>query len=75
VIYFVIYCAVVSPYSPDYNPDEYLNQDYKRNANKNRIPINLKELRENTENYMNNLVKDTEKVANFFKHPSIVYAA
>jgi transposase len=63
------------PYSPDYNPDEYLNQDYKRNANKNRIPINLKELRENTENYMNNLVKDTEKVANFFKHPSIVYAA
>jgi transposase len=63
------------PYSPEFNPDEYLNQDYKRNANKNRIPINLKELRKNTENYMDNLVKDTKKVANFFKHPSIAYAA
>ena len=63
------------PYSPDYNPDEYLNQDYKRNANKNRIPTNLKELRENTENYMDNLIKDTQKVSNFFKHPSISYAA
>ena len=63
------------PYSPDYNPDEYLNQDYKRNANKNRIPINITQLRENTENYMDDLVKDTQKVANFFKHPSISYAA
>ena len=63
------------PYSPDYNPDEYLNQDYKRNANKNRIPTNLTELRENTENYMDNLIKDTQKVSNFFKHPSISYAA
>ena len=47
----------------------------KRNANKNRIPTNLKELRENTENYMDNLIKDTQKVSNFFKHPSISYAA
>jgi transposase len=63
------------PYSPDYNPDEYLNQDYKRNANKNRIPENKKQLEENTLAYMNDLVKNKEKVANFFKHPSIVYAA
>ena len=27
------------PYSPEFNPDEYLNQDYKRNANKNKIPL------------------------------------
>jgi len=26
------------PYSPEFNPDEYLNQDYKRNANKYNIP-------------------------------------
>jgi len=24
-------------YLPEFNPDEYLNQDYKRNANKNNI--------------------------------------
>lgn len=63
------------PYSPEFNPDEYLNQDYKRNANKNNIPFTKVQLRKNTEKYMNELVKNQEKVANFFKHPSIAYAA
>jgi transposase len=63
------------PYSPEFNPDEYLNQDYKRNANKNNIPFTKTQLRKNTENYMNDIVKNQEKVANFFKHPSISYAA
>ena len=63
------------PYSPESNPDEYLNQDYKRNANKNNIPKNKEELKINTLNYMNDISKNQKKVANFFKHPSIVYAA
>jgi transposase len=63
------------PYSPEFNPDEYLNQDYKRNANKNNIPFTKTQLRKNTENYMNDIIKNQEKVANFFKHPSISYAA
>jgi len=62
-------------YSPDYNPDEYLNQDYKRNANKNNIPKTKKQLERNTLNYMNNIVENQEKVANFFKHNKIRYAA
>jgi transposase len=63
------------PYSPEFNPDEYLNQDYKRNANKNKIPFNLKELRANTLEHMNALQNNPQKVANFFKHPSVAYAA
>ena len=63
------------PYSPEFNPDEYLNQDYKKNANKNNIPKNQKELKENTQNYMENLQKNPQKIANFFQHPSIAYAA
>jgi len=63
------------PYSPEFNPDEYLNQDYKRNANKNNLPFTKVQLRKNTEKYMNGIVKSKEKVANFFKHPSIAYAA
>jgi len=63
------------PYSPEFNPDEYLNQDYKRNANKNKIPVNLKELKENTLNHMNALQNNPEKVASFFKHPSVAYAS
>jgi len=63
------------PYSPEFNPDEYLNQDYKRNANKNNIPFTKAQLRKNTEKYMNEISNNQEKVANFFKHPSIAYAA
>ena len=63
------------PYSPEFNPDEYLNQDYKRNANKNKIPKNQQELRENTKNYMENLQRDTQKIANFFQHQSVKYAS
>ena len=63
------------PYSPEFNPDEYLNQDYKRNANKDNIPTNVKELRKNTLDHMNALQNTPEKVANFFKHPSVRYAA
>ena len=63
------------PYSPEYNPDEYLNQDYKRNANKNSIPANLKESKENILNHMNALQSNPEKVANFFRHPSVSCAA
>jgi len=63
------------PYSPEFNPDEYLNQDYKRNANKNNIPTNVKELKENTLEHMNALQNNPQKVAHFFKHPSVVYAA
>ena len=62
-------------YSPDYNPDEYLNQDYKKNANKNNIPKTKKQLEKNTLNYMNDIVKNRKKVANFFKHNKIRYAA
>ena len=63
------------PYSPEFNPDEYLNQDYKRNANKDNIPFTQEQLRKNTEKYMIELSQNEEKVANFFKHPSIAYAA
>ena len=63
------------PYSPEFNPDEYLNQDYKRNANKNNIPFTKTQLRKNTEKYMNELSQNQEKVSNFFKHESIAYAA
>ncbi|TLT02318.1 transposase [Aliarcobacter cibarius] len=62
------------PYSPEFNPDEYLNQDYKSNVHKNSLPKNQKELKENTQNYMESLQKNPQKVANFFLHPSVKYA-
>ncbi len=62
-------------YSPDLNPDEYLNQDYKRSANKEQIPTNKKDLKRNTKSYMESLQKNPQKVANFFQHEAVKYAA
>ncbi len=62
-------------YSPDLNPDEYLNNDFKRNVNSKNIPNNKKELAQNTENFMSMLSKKPERVANYFKHEKIAYAA
>ena len=63
------------PYSPEFNPDEYLNQDYKSNVHKNGLPKNQKELKENTQNYMESLQKNPQKIANFFQHQSVKYAS
>jgi transposase len=62
------------PYSPEYNPDEYLNQHYKRNANKNNIPLNQKELRANTEKYIKDVASNPKLIASFFQHQSVRYA-
>jgi len=62
-------------YSPDLNPDEYLNQDYKKNANKNNIPKNKDELKNNTQNYIDKIKNDKEKIISFFQNKSVEYAA
>ena len=62
-------------YSPDLNPDEYLNNDFKRNVNKENIPINKKELAQNTEKFMKMLENNPQRVANYFEHEKIAYAA
>jgi len=62
-------------YSPDLNPDEYLNNDFKRNVNKEHIPINKEELKDNTERFMQKLEQNPEHVARYFKHEKIAYAA
>lgn len=61
-------------YSPDLNPDEYLNNDFKRNVNKEKIPTNKKELTQNTEKFMKMLEENPNRVASYFKHEKIKYA-
>ncbi len=62
-------------YSPDLNPDEYLNNDFKRNMNNKHIPINKEELAVNTNNFMTMLQDNPTRVASYFKHEKIAYAA
>lgn len=63
------------PYTPEHNPDEYLNQDVKVSLSNKRAPKDQNELTNNLSSYMRSLQRKTDKVAKFFKHKLVKYAA
>jgi transposase len=62
-------------YSPELNPDEYLNCDLKRGLSDKPAPKHVKQLQQNVENHMNMLQQNPDRVAKYFKHKDIQYAA
>lgn len=62
-------------YSPERNPDEYLNCDLKYGLSDKPAPKTQEKLKENLENHMNMLQNNSSRVAKYFKHKSIKYAA
>lgn len=62
-------------YSPERNPDEYLNCDLKQGLSAKPAPKNQEKLKMNLENHMQMLVQNPERVKKYFKHKDIQYAA
>ena len=62
------------PYAPEYNPDEYLNSDLKREIGNRSMPRSSEDIVRNIRSYMKSLQLKPHKVRSFFKHPSVVYA-
>lgn len=62
-------------YSPDRNPDEYLNCDLKYGLSEKTAPKTIEKLKENLENHMKMLQKNTQRVKSYFNHNDIKYAA
>ena len=62
-------------YSPDLNPDEYLNNDLKQNVTKEKVPANKQELDAMVWIKMFMLSIRPERIKSFFRHPSVIYAA
>ena len=62
-------------YSPELNPDEYLNNDLKSGIGLRPTPKNEKQMKKNVKSHMMFLQKKPERVARFFHHESIKYAA
>ena len=62
-------------YSPERNPDEYLNCDLKYGLSEKPAPKTIEKLKEILENHMNMLQKNTLRVKSYFKHRHIKYAA
>lgn len=62
-------------YSPEKNPDEYLNCDLKQGMSAKPAPKNIAKLQENVENHMQLLQTSPERVKKYFNHEDIKYAA
>jgi len=62
------------PYSPEYNPDELLNANLKRDIGNRTMPKTEKDLEHNVRSHMKSLQLRPDKVASFFDAPKTLYA-
>jgi transposase len=62
------------PYSPEHNPDEYLNHDVKFHLHEKPAPCSDQELKNGLRSYMRRLQRKTDKIARFFDHDLVMYA-
>ena len=66
---------LLPPYAPEYNGDEYLNNDLKGEVNAAGLPHNKEELGSHIATFMRKLMQLPERVRNYFQHPRMQYAA
>ena len=66
--------SLPSPYSPDLNPQAYVNQDVKTNIIGKRQPINKAQMRTNVEDFMNGRKQDRKLVQKYFHVCHVRYA-
>ena len=62
-------------YAPERNPDEYLNCDVKANINTDGLPKDREELKGKLHRFMQRLANLPARVASYFEHKYIEYAA
>jgi transposase len=61
-------------YSPEVNPDEYLNSDLKTRVHSGILAVTESDLTHKTRSFMTMLVKRPNRVKNYFRHPNVAYA-
>jgi transposase len=62
-------------YSPELNPDEYLNRDLKLNVHKSKPARTKSQLKRKTIGHLRKLQKLPNRIMKYFKDPNIAYAA
>ena len=62
-------------YSPELNPDEYLNGNLKNNVHSGNPVRTQEDLEKKTRSFMRTLIKRPANVRSYFKHPKVDYAA
>ena len=63
------------PYSPELNPDEYLNHDVKSNVHRRSMPRTAQELENNVKQHLKLIARRPKRVSAYFKAKHIKYAA
>ncbi|MCD7920444.1 MAG: IS630 family transposase [Clostridiales bacterium] len=59
------------PYSPEYNPDEYLNHDLKQSIGTREQVKNANELQTQADHFMSGIAHDGDHVKAYFEHPAL----
>ena len=62
-------------YSPELNPDEYLNRDLKLNVHTGKPARTKSQLKQKTIGHLRKLQKLPNRIMKYFKDPNIAYAA
>jgi len=65
----------IPSYSPELNPDEYLNRDLKANVHQAKAPRDLKQLKANVKSFMSMLQKSPGRVIKYFNSSKLHYCA
>jgi len=65
----------IPSYSPELNPDEYLNRDLKTNVHQAKAPRDLKQLKTNVRSFMSMLQKTPRRVAKYFNSSKLDYCS
>lgn len=60
-------------YSPDLNPEEYLNQALKQDVHKGINPRTKADIRHKSQSFMRRMQHKPSRVRAFFKHPKLAY--
>ena len=63
------------PYSPELNPDEYVNGALKEKVHRGLRARSREALMYKVRSYMRRLSRRPQAVMNFFRHPKVRYAA
>ena len=63
------------PYSPELNPDEYLNCDLKAGVHSGPPARTRKQLKQKALSHLRKLQKMPKRIMKYFRHPKIAYAS
>lgn len=61
------------PYSPELNPDEYLNHALKRDVHSGCLPVSTQDISHKIRSFLGRLQRNPGRVSAFFHHPAVSY--